>query len=110
MKPQEREYREDNPTTYLDYDRDEYIRHEKEKEERESQEKQERNQPSSPERPSTLRVEPPAAPPAFADVPAAGLPSGASTPSNGVTGTPRRDSQLTEKGYFDVKFYHNRLW
>ncbi|XP_075991245.1 alpha-tubulin N-acetyltransferase 1-like isoform X5 [Anticarsia gemmatalis] len=73
--------------------------------------------PPSPERPSTLPVEPeagapPAAPAAFADVPAAGLPSGASTPASGsgAAGAARRDSQLTDKGYFDVKFYHNRLW
>ncbi|CAB3226479.1 unnamed protein product [Arctia plantaginis] len=100
-----REYCEEDPTTYWDYE--DYLILMKEKE---RAEKQEGTQAASPERPSTLRVETPAAPPAFADVPAAGLPSGASTPSFGASGGSRRDSQKTEKGYYDVKFYHNRLW
>ncbi|XP_050361294.1 alpha-tubulin N-acetyltransferase 1-like [Nymphalis io] len=52
----------------------------------------------SPERPSSLKVEPVSESP----VPVALSPAG-STIS-------RRDSQLTDRGYFDVKFYHNKLW
>ncbi|XP_035450059.2 alpha-tubulin N-acetyltransferase isoform X1 [Spodoptera frugiperda] len=52
----------------------------------------------------------PAAPPP-ADLPAAGLPSaGASAAGTPAAGASRRDSQLTDKGYFDVKYYHNKLW
>lgn len=49
------------------------------------------------ERPCTLLVETPAAPD-----------SAASSPAGSVLS--RRDSQLTDKGFFDVKFYHNKLW
>ncbi|KAH9638348.1 hypothetical protein HF086_006528 [Spodoptera exigua] len=52
------------------------------------------------ERPGSLDVQQAAA------QPAAGLPS-AGTPAAGAS---RRDSQLTDKGYFDVKYYHNKLW
>nr|XP_026500594.1 alpha-tubulin N-acetyltransferase 1-like isoform X2 [Vanessa tameamea] len=52
----------------------------------------------SPERPSSLKVEPVSESPA----PVALSPAG-STISH-------RDSQLTDRGYFDVKFYHNKLW
>ncbi|XP_004932777.1 alpha-tubulin N-acetyltransferase 1 isoform X4 [Bombyx mori] len=31
-------------------------------------------------------------------------------PSPAGSSTSRRDSQLTDRGYFDVKFYHNKLW
>lgn len=51
----------------------------------------------SPERPSTLSVEPISETPATAQSPAGSTMS-------------RRDSQLTDRGYFDVKFYHNKLW
>ncbi|CAH2267483.1 jg12908, partial [Pararge aegeria aegeria] len=51
----------------------------------------------SPERPSSLQVEP------VSETPAPALSPAGSTNS-------RRDSQLTERGYFDVKFYHNKLW
>lgn len=51
----------------------------------------------SPERPSTLKVEPMVeAPPP--------------EPSPAGSTASRRDSQLTDRGYFDVKFYHNKLW
>ncbi|KAM3956897.1 uncharacterized protein ACR2FA_009136 [Aphomia sociella] len=69
----------------------------------------------SPERPSTLQVEAAAAPapaPALASAPA----PAATTPECGGPVSPagstisRRDSQLTERGFFDVKFYHNKLW
>lgn len=48
------------------------------------------------ERPSTLEVEPVSESPAPALTPAGCL--------------SRRDAQLTDRGYFDVKFYHNKLW
>ncbi|XP_034839602.1 alpha-tubulin N-acetyltransferase 1-like [Maniola hyperantus] len=51
----------------------------------------------SPERPSSLKVEP------VSETPAPAMSPAGSTSS-------RRDSQLTERGYFDVKFYHNKLW
>ncbi|CAH2035110.1 unnamed protein product, partial [Iphiclides podalirius] len=51
----------------------------------------------SPERPSTLSVEP------ITDSPVPILSPAGSTIS-------RRDSQLTDRGFFDVKFYHNKLW
>lgn len=60
---------------------------------------------AAPERPGSLRVQA-GAPPAAA-VPAAGVPSAAATPA-GSAGA--RDPQLTDKGYFDVKYFHNRLW
>ncbi|CAG9558693.1 unnamed protein product [Danaus chrysippus] len=52
----------------------------------------------SPERPCTLQVEP-----VLEASPSAALSPAGST-------TSRRDSQLTDRGYFDVKFYHNKLW
>ncbi|XP_041987048.1 alpha-tubulin N-acetyltransferase 1-like [Aricia agestis] len=51
----------------------------------------------SPERPSTLSVEP-----------IAEAEPGAPSPAGSTMS--RRDSQLTDRGYFDVKFYHNKLW
>ncbi|XP_023941073.2 alpha-tubulin N-acetyltransferase isoform X2 [Bicyclus anynana] len=51
----------------------------------------------SPERPSTLKVEP-----------VSGNPAPALSPAGSTTS--RRASQLTDRGYFDVKFYHNKLW
>ncbi|CAK1588146.1 unnamed protein product [Parnassius mnemosyne] len=51
----------------------------------------------SPERPSTLSVEP------ITETPATVISPAGSTIS-------RRDSQLTDRGFFDVKFYHNKLW
>ncbi|CAH0577700.1 unnamed protein product [Chrysodeixis includens] len=71
----------------------------------------------APERPSTLGVRAGAA---------AGAGAGAGAPAGPGAGPPaagcrrrrvgrrhssgRRDSQLTDRGYFDVKYYHNRLW
>ncbi|XP_048004365.1 alpha-tubulin N-acetyltransferase 1-like [Leguminivora glycinivorella] len=46
----------------------------------------------SPERPTTLPV----------------APAVSAAPSPAGFATPRRDSQLTDQGYFDVKFYHNK--
>ncbi|CAB3253393.1 unnamed protein product [Arctia plantaginis] len=89
------EYQEADP--FWDYE----DRNEKERQKEKVRRNKEGTQEASPERPSTLRVETPAAPPAFADVPAAGLPSGASTPSFGASGGSRRDSQWTDKGYFE---------
>ncbi|XP_053624933.1 alpha-tubulin N-acetyltransferase 1-like isoform X2 [Plodia interpunctella] len=57
---------------------------------------------ANPSRPSSLRVEPAST----ATRPRLSAPSPA--PSPAAAG--RRDSQLTELGYFDVKFYHNKLW
>lgn len=54
------------------------------------------------ERPSTLEVEPVSECPAPAAAPAPAL-----TPAGCLS---RRDAQLTDRGYFDVKFYHNKLW
>lgn len=51
----------------------------------------------SPERPSTLSVEP------IIESTVPVLSPAGSTIS-------RRDSQLTDRGFFDVKFYHNKLW
>ncbi|XP_063393550.1 alpha-tubulin N-acetyltransferase 1 [Cydia fagiglandana] len=48
----------------------------------------------SPERPTTLQV----------------APAVSAAPSPAGSAAPRRDSQLTDQGYFDVKFYHNKLW
>ncbi|CAG9781737.1 unnamed protein product [Diatraea saccharalis] len=48
------------------------------------------------ERPSSLKVGPP--------------PAAIATPSPAGSAISRRDSQLTERGFFDVKFYHNKLW
>lgn len=73
------------------------------------------------ERPASLPVQrgerpAPSAPPADPTaVPAAGMPSAGASAAHSAAGTPsgsagRRDSQLTDKGYFDVKYYHNRLW
>ncbi|XP_022832425.1 alpha-tubulin N-acetyltransferase 1 isoform X2 [Spodoptera litura] len=74
-----------------------------------------RYSPVQVERPGSLDVQQaaalpaPAAPPA--QLPAAGLPSaGASAAGTPAAGASRRDSQLTDKGYFDVKYYHNKLW
>ncbi|XP_052751416.1 alpha-tubulin N-acetyltransferase 1-like [Galleria mellonella] len=61
----------------------------------------------SPERPCTLQVEAAAAPAPLATPTAAG----ASAPMSPAGSTiSRRDSQLTDRGFFDVKFYHNKLW
>lgn len=49
------------------------------------------------ERPSTLRVDTMGEP-----LPPQRSPAGATTP--------RRDSQVTEQGFLDIKFYHNKLW
>lgn len=51
-----------------------------------------------PPRPSSLVIEAPPPAPAPAPSPGAGA------------AAPRRDSQVTDQGYFDVKFYHNKLW
>lgn len=95
-----------------------------------------RRSPPALERPASLAVQAPAE---RANVPAAGMPSGGGSarcaagnityaqcaagvhPSRTVgalsaaAGTPsgssgRRDAQLTNKGYFDIKYFHNRLW
>lgn len=45
---------------------------------------------------------------------AAGVPSGGPAAAHAAAGAEdaagRRDSQLTDRGYFDVKYYHNKLW
>ncbi|CAH0401802.1 unnamed protein product [Chilo suppressalis] len=56
------------------------------------------------ERPSTLEVGPP--PPAAMGI--VGAPSPAPSSAGSVTSRP--DSQLTSRGFFDMKFYHNKLW
>ncbi|KAG7294891.1 hypothetical protein JYU34_022725 [Plutella xylostella] len=53
-----------------------------------------------PPRPSSLVIEAPPPAPAPAPEPSPGAGAAA----------PRRDSQVTDQGYFDVKFYHNKLW
>lgn len=48
------------------------------------------------ERPSSLQVGPP--------------PQVESAVSPAGSAISRRDSQLTDRGFFDMKFYHNKLW
>lgn len=61
----------------------------------------------SPERPTSLRVEAVESP-APAPLPVASPAPPALSPAGSTLS--RRDSQLTDRGYFDVKFYHNKLW
>lgn len=54
------------------------------------------------ERPTSLHVE-------TVDAPVAATPVQRDPSPAGFT-LVRRDSQLTDRGYFDIKFYHNKLW
>lgn len=54
------------------------------------------------ERPTSLHVETVEAPAAVASAQRDFSPAGYSLV--------RRDSQLTDRGFFDIKFYHNKLW